>query len=102
MLRRTIAALMAVGALTAATAVAQTVPTPTQPSVDPTRGPTAPLVVVTVVGRTTAINYRPRRGDTTVNLQGLRDACIRLTTTLWTLLDPARTVGREEGCLAIS
>ena len=92
MLRRTIAALLALGALSAATAVAQTVPTPTQPSVSPTRGPTAPLVVATVVGRTTAINYRPRRGDTTVNMAG---------TVLLPLAHGSAKVAGEQGYMKI-
>jgi len=69
MLRRTIAVLLASGALSGI-AFAQAVPNPTQQSIDPARGPT-PLFRVTVIGRTTAaINYRPRRGDTTVDMAG--------------------------------
>jgi outer membrane protein OmpA-like peptidoglycan-associated protein len=69
MLRRTIAVLLASGVV-AGTAFAQAVPNPTQQSIDPARGPT-PLFRVTVVGRTTAaINYRPRRGDTKVDMAG--------------------------------
>ena len=72
MLRRTIAVLLVTGALAAATAtaVAQTVPNPTEQSVSPTRGATGPMLSTTVVGRTTAVNYRPRRGDTTVDMSG--------------------------------
>jgi outer membrane protein OmpA-like peptidoglycan-associated protein len=69
MLRPTLAVLLTSGVL-AGTAVAQTVPNPTQQSIDPARGPT-PLFRVTVIGRTTAaINYRPRRGDTRVDMAG--------------------------------
>ena len=81
------------GALTAATAARRQCPTPTQPSVDPARGPTAPLVVVTVVGRTTAaINYRPRRGDTTVNMAG---------TALLPLAHGSAKVAGEQGYMKI-
>jgi outer membrane protein OmpA-like peptidoglycan-associated protein len=69
MLRRTLAVALTSGVL-AGTAFAQTVPNPTQQSIDPARGPT-PLFRVTVIGRTTAaINYRPRRGDTKVDMAG--------------------------------
>jgi outer membrane protein OmpA-like peptidoglycan-associated protein len=68
--RRTLAVFLAAGALAFSTAFAQSAPNPTQQSIDQTRGPT-PLFRVTVVGRTTAaINYRPRRGDTTVDMAG--------------------------------
>jgi outer membrane protein OmpA-like peptidoglycan-associated protein len=69
MLKRTLAVLLATGTL-AGTAFAQAVPNPTQQSIDPARGPT-PIFRVTVIGRTTAaINYRPRRGDTKVDMAG--------------------------------
>jgi outer membrane protein OmpA-like peptidoglycan-associated protein len=68
-MRRTIAVLLASG-LVAGTAFAQAVPNPTQQSIDPARGST-PLFRVTVIGRTTAaINYRPRRGDTKIDMAG--------------------------------
>ena len=71
MTRRTLALLLAAGALTfGAPALAQQAPNPTQQSIDRTPGPT-PIFRVTVVGRSTsAINYRPRRGDTTVDMTG--------------------------------
>src|SRR5688572_2793699 len=68
--RRTIAVSLAVGVLAAGAAFAQPAPNPTQKSIDPAGGP-MPIFRVTVVGRTTAaINYRPRRGDTKVDLAG--------------------------------
>jgi outer membrane protein OmpA-like peptidoglycan-associated protein len=70
MSRRTIAMSLAVGVLAAGAAFAQPAPNPTQKSIDPAGGP-MPIFRVTVVGRTTAaINYRPRRGDTTVDMAG--------------------------------
>jgi outer membrane protein OmpA-like peptidoglycan-associated protein len=67
--KRTLALLLISSAL-AVTAFAQALPNPTQQSIDPVRGP-IPIFRVTVVGRTTAaINYRPRRGDTTVDMVG--------------------------------
>src|SRR5688572_30851733 len=70
MYRRTIAVSLAVGVLAAGAAFAQPAPNPTQQSIDPARGPT-PIFRITVIGRTTAaINYRPRRGDTTVDMTG--------------------------------
>jgi hypothetical protein len=53
--------LLVFGVLTAVVASAQTVPNPTQQSIDDASG-TVPVFRITVVGRTTpAINYRPRR-----------------------------------------
>src|SRR5688572_2467574 len=70
MSRRTIAVLVASAALTCSAAFAQPPPNPTQQSIDPAGG-AIPIFRVTVVARTTAaINYRPRRGDTKVDLAG--------------------------------
>ena len=69
-MRRTLAVFLAAGALAAGLATAQTVPNPTQRLVEQPSGPT-PIFRITVIGRTTAaINYRPRRGDTTVDMVG--------------------------------
>ena len=70
MIKRTVAVLLASGALTAGAASSQTVPNPTQQSIDVSGG-AVPVFRVTVVGRTTqAINYRPRRGDTNIAFSG--------------------------------
>src|SRR5688572_16691088 len=70
MCRPMIAALAVTGALTYGVAFAQPPPNPTQQSIDQ-RGDATPIFRVTVVARTTpAINYRPRRGDTKVDLAG--------------------------------
>ena len=70
MSRPMIAVLVAAGALTYGVAFAQPPPNPTQQSIDPAGGAT-PIFRVTLVARTTAaINYRPRRGDTKVDLAG--------------------------------
>ena len=69
MLNRTAAAILC-GVLYAGVANAQVAtPNPTQTTV--ATGDQQPLFRVTVVGRTTsAINYRPRRGDTKVDFAG--------------------------------
>jgi len=68
MFRRTIAFFLAACALTCGAVFAQPAPNPTQQSVDPAAGP-RPIFRITIVGRTTpAINYRPRRGDTKVDM----------------------------------
>ena len=65
MFTRTAAALVVSAALTASSAFSQTAPNPTQQAIANADGP-VPTFRITVVGRTTpAINYRPRRGDTT-------------------------------------
>src|SRR5687768_15868088 len=70
MFRPIIAVLLTVGVFTGGAACAQQAPNPTQQSINAAPGPT-PVFRVTVVGRTTAaINYRPRRGDTTVDMAG--------------------------------
>jgi outer membrane protein OmpA-like peptidoglycan-associated protein len=70
MVIRTVAVLLASGVLTTGVASSQTVPNPTQRSIDVTDG-AAPVFRITVVGRTTpAINYRPRRGDTNISFSG--------------------------------
>ena len=71
MLKRTAAAaFLASAALTTGVAFSQTPPNPTQQQISSSEGQ-LPLFRITVVGRTTpAINYRPRRGDTKVDLQG--------------------------------
>ena len=70
MCRPEIAVLVAAGALAYGVAFAQPPPNPTQQSIDE-RGGATPIFRVTVVARTTpAINYRPRRGDTKVDLAG--------------------------------
>lgn len=70
MLRLTAAALLASAALTPGVAFSQAPPNPTQQLVSVSDNQ-VPLFRITVVGRTTpAINYRPRRGDTKVDLQG--------------------------------
>jgi outer membrane protein OmpA-like peptidoglycan-associated protein len=70
MVIRTVAVLLASGVLTTGVASSQTVPNPTQRSIDVTDG-AVPVFRITVVGRTTpAINYRPRRGDTNISFSG--------------------------------
>jgi len=70
MLKRTAAVFLASAALTTGVAFSQTPPNPTQQQISISEGQ-LPLFRITVVGRTTpAINYRPRRGDTKVDLQG--------------------------------
>jgi len=70
MLKRTAAVFLASAALTTGVAFSQTPPNPTQQQISISEGQ-LPLFRITVVGRTTpAINYRPRRGDTKVGLQG--------------------------------
>jgi outer membrane protein OmpA-like peptidoglycan-associated protein len=70
MFKRTIAIILSAGTLASGVAFAQQAPNPTQRSIDPSPGPT-PIFRVTIVGRTTpAINYRPRRGDTQVDMTG--------------------------------
>jgi outer membrane protein OmpA-like peptidoglycan-associated protein len=64
------AALIASAVLTTGVAFPQTPSNPTQRNVGGSED-LVPLFRVTVVGRTTqAINYRPRRGDTKVDLRG--------------------------------
>jgi outer membrane protein OmpA-like peptidoglycan-associated protein len=70
MLKRTAVVFLASAALTTGVAFSQTPPNPTQQQISISEGQ-LPLFRITVVGRTTpAINYRPRRGDTKVDLQG--------------------------------
>ncbi len=70
MLKRTAAALLASAALIPGVAFSQTPQNPTQQQVTGPESP-VPLFRIAVVGRqTTAINYRPRRGDTKVDLHG--------------------------------
>ena len=64
------AALVASAVFTTGVAFTQTPPNPTQRNVGGSDDQ-VPLFRITVVGRTTqAINYRPRRGDTKVDLRG--------------------------------
>jgi outer membrane protein OmpA-like peptidoglycan-associated protein len=70
MFKRTAAMLLASAALAPGVVFSQTPPNPTQQQISVTDGQ-VPLFRITVVGRTTpAINYRPRRGDTKVDLKG--------------------------------
>jgi outer membrane protein OmpA-like peptidoglycan-associated protein len=70
MFKRTAAALLAVASLAPGVVFSQSAPNPTQQTVAVGDGQ-VPLFRITVVGRTTpAINYRPRRGDTKVDLRG--------------------------------
>jgi outer membrane protein OmpA-like peptidoglycan-associated protein len=70
MFKRTITIILWAVTLAGGAAFAQQAPNPTQRSIDPAPGPT-PIFRVTIVGRTTpAINYRPRRGDTQVDMTG--------------------------------
>jgi outer membrane protein OmpA-like peptidoglycan-associated protein len=70
MFKRTAAVLLASAALAPGVVSSQTAPNPTQRQIGVVEDQ-IPLFRVTVVGRTTpAINYRPRRGDTKVDLQG--------------------------------
>ena len=69
-MRRPSTATLLAFALTSASALAQVAPNPTQHSAASPQEPVA-LFHVTVVGRTTsAINYRPRHGDTPVDFEG--------------------------------
>jgi outer membrane protein OmpA-like peptidoglycan-associated protein len=70
MLKRTAAVLVASAALAPGAVFSQTAPNPTQQQVRVAEDQ-VPIFRITVVGRTTsAINYRPRRGDTKVDFQG--------------------------------
>ena len=70
MFKRTITIILSAVTLAGGGAFAQQAPNPTQRSIEPAPGPT-PIFRVTIVGRTTpAINYRPRRGDTAVDMTG--------------------------------
>ncbi len=92
MFNRTIAVFLACGALASGAAFAQPAPNPTQQSLDPARDPTA-IFRVTIVGRTTAaVNYRPRRGDTTVDMTG---------TPLLPLAEGSAKVAGEQGYMKI-
>ena len=70
MFKQTAAAFVASVVLLPGVAFTQTPPNPTQQPIVASQGD-VPLFRITVIGRTTpAINYRPRRGDTKVDLQG--------------------------------
>jgi len=70
MLIRTAAAALVVSGLIAGPAFSQTAPNPTQQSVV-TDAQGRPVFRVTIVGRTIpAVNYRPRRGDTELDMVG--------------------------------
>jgi outer membrane protein OmpA-like peptidoglycan-associated protein len=62
--------MLATGVLTTGVAFSQAPSNPTQQTISAAQG-TVPIFRITVVGRTTsAINYRPRRGDTKVDFAG--------------------------------
>lgn len=70
MLSRTVSAVLVVGGLIAGPAFSQTAPNPLQQRVT-TDAEGRPVFRVTVVGRTVpAVNYRPRRGDTELDMLG--------------------------------
>ena len=70
MLSRIVAAVLVSGGLIAAPAFSQTAPNPLQQRVT-TDAQGRPVFRVTVVGRTIpAVNYRPRRGDTELDMIG--------------------------------
>jgi outer membrane protein OmpA-like peptidoglycan-associated protein len=92
MIRRTAALLLASGVLTTGVAFSQTAPNPTQQSVAVNQG-TVPLFRITVVGRSTsAINYRPRRGETKVDFVG---------TPLLPMARGTATISGEQGYMKI-
>ena len=92
MFKQTITLILSAVTLAGGAAFAQQAPNPTQRSVDPASGPT-PIFRVTIVGRTTAaINYRPRRGDTTVDMTG---------TALLPLAHGSAKVAGEQGYMKI-
>src|SRR5258705_4548651 len=69
--KRAAAVLFVVGGLLTGTAIAQTLPNPTQQLGATAQDGPVPVFRVTVVGHTTpAINYRPRKGDTKVDFRG--------------------------------
>jgi len=70
MLSRTVAAVLISGGLVAEPAFSQTAPNPLQQSVA-TDAQGQPVFRVTIVGRAVpAVNYRPRRGDTELDMIG--------------------------------
>jgi len=70
MLSRTVSAVLVVGGLMAGPAFSQTAPNPLQQRVT-TDAEGRPVFRVTIVGRTVpAVNYRPRRGDTELDMTG--------------------------------
>jgi outer membrane protein OmpA-like peptidoglycan-associated protein len=70
MLSRTVSAVLVVGGLIAGPAYSQTAPNPLQEDVT-TDAEGRPVFRVTVVGRAVpAVNYRPRRGDTELDMIG--------------------------------
>ena len=70
MLSRIVAAVLVSGGLFGGTALAQTAPNPVQQNVT-TDAEGRPVFRVTIVGRTVAaVNYRPRRGDTELDMVG--------------------------------
>src|SRR5215212_3489499 len=89
---RTAAVLLAFGVLFAGAASAQPVPNPTQ-QLDGVARDGAPFFRVTVVGRSlSAINYRPRQGDTKIDFAG---------TTLLPKAEGHATVSGEQGYMKI-
>ena len=65
MCKRAMAVLFVVGGLETGTAIAQTLPNPSQQLNTTAQQAVVPIFRVTVVGHVTpAINYRPRKGDT--------------------------------------
>ena len=70
MLSRTVCAVLVAGGLMAGPAFSQTAPNPLQERVT-TDAEGRPVFRVTIVGRTVpAVNYRPRRGDTELDMTG--------------------------------
>ncbi len=91
MFTRTAAVLLATGLLSTGVAFAQPVANPTQQNVVPADG--LPVFRVIVVGRTlSAINYRPRQGDTKIDFAG---------TTLLPKAEGHATVSGEQGYMKI-
>jgi outer membrane protein OmpA-like peptidoglycan-associated protein len=92
MIRFPTAVLFACAIVSAGVAYSQTAPNPTQQPIAATQGP-VPLFRITVVGRTTsAVNYRPRRGDTKVDFAG---------TALLPLAKGSAEVSGEQGYMKI-
>jgi len=92
MFRRTAAFLLATGVLSTGVAFSQPVPNPTQ-QLNGVAQDGLPIFRVTVVGRTlSAINYRPRQGDTKIDFAG---------TTLLPKAEGHATVSGEQGYMKI-
>ena len=92
MVRRTAAVFLATGLLSTGVAFSQPVPNPTQ-QLNGAAQDGSPLFRVTVVGRTlSAINYRPRQGDTKIDFEG---------TTLLPKAEGHATISGEQGYMKI-